>query len=107
MKNIARSVLVSLRNVFHKLDNRIQGALIGGWWACMSTALAWLVFGLVSSCHRLDNGIHNAPSNQAVYLAGEACTINMGFERTDEEIYNDISFCLLEHVKAKHPELLK
>lgn len=45
-----------------------------------------------------DNGIHAAPSKQAVYLQGEACVINMPPERTN--IYDlalDFEFCRNKH----------
>ena len=34
---------------------------------------------------RVNNGIH-VISSDAVYLAGEACTVNMGLERSEEEM---------------------
>jgi len=42
------------------------------------------------------NGIHPVSEN-GVYMEGEACTINMPFERSIKEISNDFAACLTLH----------
>jgi hypothetical protein len=42
-------------------------------------------------------GIHAAPSGQAVYLAGESCTVNMTEDRGKYEVVADFEFCLRAH----------
>jgi hypothetical protein len=45
---------------------------------------------------RVNSGIHVISPN-AVYLAGEACTVNMHLERSEEEISNEMLECLSLH----------
>jgi len=43
-------------------------------------------------------GIIAAPSGEAVYIAGEACTVNMMFDRTPLELEEDWEHCMQQHV---------
>ena len=43
----------------------------------------------------------NMIGENAVYLAGEACTVNMTFDRTEEEIIQDMMDCMILHREAK------
>jgi len=42
-------------------------------------------------------GIVPAPSGEAVYLTGEACTINMTLDRSLEDLQADWEFCFDRH----------
>ncbi len=47
-----------------------------------------------------DNGIYAAPSKQAVYIGGEACTINMTADRVNQyDLARDFEFCKNQHMK--------
>jgi len=43
------------------------------------------------------NGIVAAPSGQAVYLAGEACTVNMTLDRELDDLEADWRHCMNHH----------
>ena len=43
----------------------------------------------------------NPIGTEAVYLAGEACVVNMTFDRSEEQIVNDMMDCLLLHREAR------
>lgn len=63
----------------------------------------WMFIGFVFLVHMLnnnDNGIYNI-GTQAVYLQGESCTVNMTYDRTDTEIWNDFMACMKLHRKHK------
>ena len=46
-----------------------------------------------------NSGIHAASSGQTVYIAGEACTINMTAEISFEEMRHDFEWCVEKHAK--------
>ena len=45
---------------------------------------------------RVNSSIHVISPN-AVYLAGEACTVNMGLDRSEEEIQTEMLECVRIH----------
>ena len=49
----------------------------------------------------LQYGIHPIGSD-AVYIAGEACTVNMTLDRSQEEIATDMEMCLVLHKGYSH-----
>ncbi len=46
-----------------------------------------------------NSGIHAASSGQTVYIAGEACTINMTKEISFEEMRHDFEWCIEKHTE--------
>ena len=64
----------------------------------MSTTLALVLLGgILAMWWPSDSGILPAPSGEAVLIAGEACTVNMGANRPLTHIREDFEFCLGEH----------
>ncbi len=66
--------------------------------ACLRALMGTLAFAIVAAlaCGHAPGGIHPIGEN-AVYIAGEACTINMGTERPFEDIYSDFEACAELH----------
>ena len=56
---------------------------------------------LLGACNLNSNGIHTIGSD-AVYIAGEACTVNMTLDRSEEEIATDMEICLALHKGYSH-----
>ena len=56
-----------------------------------------VICSLIYWCGSNDDGIFPAPSGEAVYIAGEACTVNMGVNRPLYHIKQDMDFCLRQH----------
>ena len=59
----------------------------------------FLVFVVLFGCSN-NNGIHPV-SKDGVYLRGEACTINMPFERSIKKISDDFAACIALHKHYK------
>lgn len=53
--------------------------------------LFFLFFRLIS--HQ-PNNIYNSPSNEAVLIDGEACTVNTTDDRTADQIWTDMTWCM-------------
>jgi len=54
------------------------------------------IFASVMGCGLTSEGIHII-SNNAVYVAGASCTVNMEFDRDEEEIRSEMLECLALH----------
>lgn len=68
--------------------------------ACLRALMGTISFAILAglACHASERGggIHPIGEN-AVYLAGEACVVNMGTERRFEDIYSDFEACAELH----------
>ena len=65
-------------------------------WILIIIALLWAAVDIITSLNT-DNGIYPSPTNEAVYLSGEACVINMTFDRTIDSTSRDFAFCIEQH----------
>ena len=68
-------------------------------WGTTALGLAIIVFvglGAFGFFSNNDNGIHPIGEN-AVYIAGEVCTVNMGLDRTPHQLHADFDVCVKLH----------
>ena len=56
---------------------------------------------ILQACSMESDGIHTIGTD-AVYIAGEACTVNMTLDRSEEEIATDMEMCLVLHKGYSH-----
>lgn len=56
---------------------------------------------ILQACSMESNGIQPIGTD-AVYIAGEACTVNMTLDRSQEEIATDMEMCLVLHKGYSH-----
>ena len=88
-------------NKFQKGLNRIKGFFVGtvyGMGIIMilgGTAGAFVTFYNNNSA---DNGIYDIGDGNAVYLAGEECTINAQLDRPIQNMRNDFEKCMEWHM---------
>lgn len=71
------------------LDKGMTPSAVGTW------VLAGLMFSLTILSNGNGQGIHAHPGGQAVYIEGEACTVNA--VESDEEFINLVSWCVQLH----------
>lgn len=62
--------------------------------------VALLFFLFFQILHYRPEGIYNSPSNQAVLIDGEACTVNTTDDRSAAQIWTDMTWCM-ENIKAR------
>jgi len=61
----------------------------------LSVVVLGFKFG-TSITSKVNSSVHVISPN-AVYLAGEACTVNMEFDRTEEEVQTEMLECVRIH----------
>lgn len=77
----------------------VMSIMVGGYWAGWAAQVED-VDGDGYADWYVGMGIYAAPSGQAVYIGGEACTINMTSERNNQyDLARDFEFCRTKHLE--------